>query len=354
MKASLTPIMDILGAPDTRYLIPVFQRVYSWNRRQCDQLWSDMTEAGARNATHFLGSLIFLPEDEASSAAEAAGTTNAHDAVASPATRIRRVDLIDGQQRLTTITLALVALRNHLRGSGDAARADALDESYLCAPDGLCKLQLSEADAPELEHLVTGAPLPAGVEPSKFLVDNLATFQAKIAASTTEADAVLRGLKSLRVVAIELTTDDAPQQVFESLNAKGRPLSTADLLRNTLLTRYGADEQERLFDVYWAPMDDAFRQFGAEQDIYLDAALHCWAAKAAPSIHAAKRSDLYQAFKGYLMSQKGSSLEDLLKSVSAACLAFAAHPDTPEAKTHLDWAVEKPQGMISQRKLFGD
>ena len=120
------------------------------------------------------------------------------------------------------------------------------------------------------------------------------------------------------------------------------------------MAKYGATEQRRLFDMYWAPIDEAFHQFGVEQDIYLDAALHSWAEKHAPGIRASKRSELYQAFKAYLGGHDSISLEELLRSINEDCCAFAAAPGSPEAKKHLDWAVEKPQGLVSQSKLFGD
>ncbi len=343
MIASLKPILDILGAPHARYRIPVFQRVYSWNHQQCNQLWADMMEAAAAGNDHFMGTLISLPENGPHADADQ--------------DNVRPADLIDGQQRLTTITLVLIALRDGLRSLGDDRRAREIDETYLHAAPGVCKLELSHADAPTLAHLVDGTALSPALEPSQFLIDNLDAFRAMIGQEPGDIDKVLRGLGCLQVVAIELGEDDAPQQVFESLNAKGRPLSTTDLLRNTLLTKYGTHEQERLFETYWTPLDEAFQQFGPEQDIYLDAALHAWAAKAAPSIHAAKRSDLYQAFKSYLMRQQGASLEeleDMLRSISTECLAFAANPDGTDARRHLDWATEKPEGMISKRKLFGD
>ena len=179
-------------------------------------------------------------------------------------------------------------------------------------------------------------------------------FREKVASSRLEASAVMAGLKELAVVSMELEDADSPQQAFESLNAKGRPLSTADLLRNVLLATYGLKEQERLFDLYWTPIDEAFRRFGPEQDIYLDAALHCWASKAAPELRAAKRSDLYQAFKVYLAQRGSYPLEELLASLSAECLAFAANPASAEARAHLDWVVDKPQGLVSERRLFGD
>lgn len=342
MIASLKSIPDILGKPDTQYLIPVFQRVYSWDRMQREQLWKDMMKADFGADGHFMGSFIYRPEG-----------SGAHGDSDAPS-GYTKVDLIDGQQRLTTITLMLVALRDVMRDAGDTARASLLDETFLhCAPD-TPKLVLSDSDAPTMAHLVDGVQAPEEDDISKLVIDGYEFFRKKVEDPSTDVDVIAKGLDSLRVVAVELEEDDAPQQVFESLNAKGRPLSTIDLLRNVIMAKYGTDEQKRLFDKYWAPIDEAFHQFGAEQDMYLDAALHAWAERHAPSIHASKRSELYQAFKTYLGGHDSISLEDLLRSINEECLAFAAAPSSPEAKKHLNWAVEKPQGLVSQSKLFGD
>lgn len=342
MIASLKSILDILGKPNTQYLVPVFQRVYSWDRMQREQLWKDMMKADSSADGHFTGSFIYRPE--------ASGAYGDSDA---PSGHMK-VDLIDGQQRLTTITLMLVALRDRVRDMGNERRANEIDETYLHVAPGVPKLVLSDADAPTMAHLVDGVPAPEEDDLSQLLIEGYEFFREKVEEPSVDADAVMRGLDRLRVVAVELEEDDAPQQVFESLNAKGRPLSTIDLLRNVIMAKYGATEQQRLFDVYWAPIDEAFHQFGAEQDVYLDAALHAWAEKHAPSIHASKRSELYQAFRAYLGGHDSISLEELLRSINEGCLAFAADSGSPEAKKHLDWAVEKPQGLVSQSRLFGD
>lgn len=275
-------LLDILEEPGTRYLIPIFQRVYSWDRLQCDQLWDDVLRALDQGKTHFAGTIISRPE------ADDGGDVLMREQ------GFRRVSLIDG------------------------------------------------------------VGLPAADESSQLLLENHLHFKEKLETSSIDGEAMLEGLHALRVVLVELEEEDRPQQVFESLNAKGRPLSTADLLRNVLLVRYGQEEQERLFDIYWSPIDDAFRRFGVEQDIYLDAALHSWLPKNAPGANAAKRSDLYQAFKIYIAQNASIALEELLMSVNAECMAFAANPDAPEARELLDWVTDKPKGLISQRKLFGD
>ena len=173
MQASLRSLLDILSEPKTQFVIPVFQRVYSWTKRQCDQLWDDMLKANDGSTMHFMGTFIYMPEGEFDG--------------------IRRISLIDGQQRLTTITLMLIALRDALRASGDEAclkEAERIDETYLHASSDACKLCLSSDDDPTLENLINGTALPDGIESSKFLRDNLEVFRSKLNADSDRKSVV--------------------------------------------------------------------------------------------------------------------------------------------------------------------
>lgn len=337
MQANLKSLLDVLGRPGTQYVIPVFQRVYSWTEQQCEQLWNDMLQANDEKTMHFMGMLITLHE-------ESEGT-------------IELSSVIDGQQRLTTLTLMLVALRDALRAQGSeacVAKADEIDATYLQTSQHECKLLLSEQDRVMLEHLVLGSEAPEDPDESSFLLDNLEFFRGRMGDGETALLNLLPALEALAVIAVELEGDDAPQQVFESLNAKGKPLSTTDLIRNTLQVKFGSSGQEELFETYWTPLDDAFAQFGKEQDIYLDAALHQWIAGQRRAVRVPKRTDLYQAFKKLIDDKDENELGDMLRSISASCLAFANDPKSEEARRHIDWAIEKPQGLISQHKMFGD
>lgn len=344
MRVMLEPILGVLGMADVRFRIPVFQRVYSWTQRQCAQLFDDILKLqdGCGTATdgipsHFLGTLIYLPESDDGEGG------------------VRFASLIDGQQRMTTLTLLLTALRNRAQEHGGVqgqALAETIDADYLFV-EGQPKLVLSDSDAETLATLVRGGEFAEDEEPSRFLVDNLAYFAERLSKETVDAERLMAALDGLQVVAVQLETADAAQQVFESLNAKGKPLSTTDLLRNTLLLKYGLEKQERLFTTYWAPIDEAFAAFAPEDDIYLDAALHAWLTEAAPEVAIGKRSDLYQAYKAYLAADE-DSLEDILRSISEGCLAFAADAKSQEAREHINWVIDKPKGLISERKVFGD
>jgi uncharacterized protein with ParB-like and HNH nuclease domain len=337
MQANLRSLLDVLGKPDTQYVIPVFQRTYSWTRQQCEQLWTDMFEASDAKSMHFMGTLIDMPEESTA--------------------RIERSSIIDGQQRLTTLTLMLIALRDALRSEGSEqslAKAKEINCTYLETSEHQCKLVLSEQDLHILEHLVLGTESDPDVDRSNFLVENLSLYRNKIASMKESMLDVLPALEALVVIAIDLESNDSPQQVFESLNAKGKPLSTTDLIRNTLLVKFGTNGQEKLFETYWTPLDEAFAQFGKEQDIYLDAALHQWITEHGGVAQVPKRTDLYQVFKRYIEGKRDADLEGMIKSISESCLAFASDPKSEDSKRHLDWAIDKPTGLISQRKMFGD
>lgn len=344
MQAEMRSLLDVIGSSDTRYLIPVFQRVYSWTARQCEQLWVDMLAANEGKTMHFMGMLILMPD-------ESIGDMD-------------RSSIIDGQQRLTTITLMLIALRDALRaqgGEGNVAKADEIDATYLRTSSNECKLQLSEQDRPVLEHLVLGGTLGSDADGSSLLLRNLAFFRNKMGAvgsvglaGSASLSEAIPALEALSVIAVELGLKDAPQQVFESLNAKGKPLSTTDLIRNTLLVRFGSAGQEELFEKYWTPIDEAFSQFGREQDIYLDAALHQWITEHGGVVQIPKRTDLYQVFKRHIEGRKDAALDEMLSSMSSTCLGFARDPKSETARRHLDWVIDKPSGLISHRKLFGD
>ena len=148
MQTEKTVFLDLLGMPATRFVIPAYQRLYSWRERQCRELWLDLHRAARADATHFIGTLLYSHEDP-----DADGR--------------QRLAVIDGQQRLTTMTLLIEALRRHLadreRTLDGGIDAPALDARYLRVggePGAPCKLVLSRNDGPTLQAVLDGTPLP--------------------------------------------------------------------------------------------------------------------------------------------------------------------------------------------------
>ena len=184
MIVSEQRLLEFMGMPDVQFVIPVYQRVYSWTERQCEELWADLQRAGSTGKAHFIGTILYIEED-------------GQDAPT------RRLDLIDGQQRMATLTLLLLAFRNASRdGKVKVAgvTADDIDARFLHGHDGETptpKLLLSRSDRNTLAALVDGGELPDEDELSTYLTDNLAFFERQLARPGVAAD-VWTGLQGLR------------------------------------------------------------------------------------------------------------------------------------------------------------
>lgn len=193
MKAEDIQLTQILEGPK-QFIVPVFQRDYSWGTRHCLQLWRDIVRVGAddKAKAHFVGSLVYIAAEDTSA-------------------KITRWLLIDGQQRLTTLTLLLAALRNCLPIEDDdqpprdnelPSRVE-LDGYYLCNTHGKgdrrYKLHLRRADQETLMALMDGKELPKTA--SERIRENLAFFAEQLA--TADLDLVYRGIKKLVAVDVE-------------------------------------------------------------------------------------------------------------------------------------------------------
>jgi uncharacterized protein with ParB-like and HNH nuclease domain len=247
MKAIDRPFTKIINGI-TQFVIPVFQRDYSWTEAECEQLWNDITEI-ARDPTergHFLGSVVYISTGDTS-----AGFT--------------RWLLIDGQQRVTTLVLLLTALRDHIEESGwsgddDGPTAKRVNAYFLknIQEEGnrLHKLVLRRHDKKTLEALIDRTELPA--ELSDRVRDNYEFFRDQL--SKTDPGLVYQGVG--RVVIVDVTLDrgtDDPQLIFESLNSTGMDLSQSDLIRNFILMRLPEREQTLFYENYWSKIEGLFR-----------------------------------------------------------------------------------------------
>ncbi|PPF63530.1 hypothetical protein C5E16_15400 [Clavibacter michiganensis] len=314
MKAVDANLLELLKKAE-RFIVPIYQRVYSWGEAECGQLWNDITRAGASDelSTHFAGSIVYIERGQ--------GTRTS-----------REPDLIiDGQQRVTTVTLLLAAL---------AARLDELPEEerepvtgfapqkirglYLTnayeSGDEFFKLILSQGDKEALKAVIRNAPLPGS---DSRVVSNYRYFADQLRGVTTDAIVnVCRGLAKLVVVDVKLArgTDD-PQLVFESMNATGKKLSQADLIRNFVLMDLTPSRQERLYEDYWFPMEREFQ--GVDESRFDEFVRHFLTLKtlAIPRI-----DEIYDAFKSYASDQErhGTTRDQLVTDLSRHARWFAA------------------------------
>jgi|TARA_R110002073_G_scaffold29145_4_gene92069 predicted transport protein len=232
----------------SQFIIPVFQRDYSWSEENCRQLWADLlaiADAGPDRG-HFIGSVVYIQTGDSS-----AGFT--------------RWLLIDGQQRVTTLTLLLTALRDHIRetgwqGSDDGPTVKRIDAYFLrnLQEEGEreIKLKLRRHDDATLQALISRQVEPAN--PSARIRDNYDLFRELL--EDADPERVYRGLNRLLLVDVTLDRGiDDPQLIFESLNSTGVDLSPSDLIRNFILMRLPEKEQTRLYETYWSRIEELFR-----------------------------------------------------------------------------------------------
>lgn len=241
MKAAETKIDRFLASNETTFAIPVYQRNYDWAKAQCQQLFKDILEVGANDdlTGHFIGSIVYIHDDVHSVAG------------------LQEFSIIDGQQRLTTITLIYIAIYRHLVGAGEEREAQRVYKTFLINEfaDDAEKLKLKPTDNNKAALTQIMDPREA-VKVSGYsrLVENFRFFQSQI----TEANVatVLRGMTKLIFVDIALDRQkDNPQRIFESLNSTGLELSQADLIRNYILMGLPRREQEKLFRAFWEPIE---------------------------------------------------------------------------------------------------
>lgn len=248
MNAHHRLFSQIVKSQATQFVIPVFQREYRWREENCTKLWKDIVQVGSdpARAEHFVGSVVYI-----ATADNAAGFT--------------RWLLIDGQQRVTTLTLLLTALRDHIRetdwsGSEDGPTWKKIDAYFLrnTEEEGAreLKLHLRRHDDATLSALVTGTDLPD--TPSANVLENYELFRELL--RDADLEVVYNGINRLVLVDVTLERGkDDPQLIFESLNSTGVDLSTSDLIRNFILMSLDEKDQTRLHTQYWGRIDDLFR-----------------------------------------------------------------------------------------------
>lgn len=257
MKAEDTLLLHWLGGGQRQFVIPVFQRDYSWNEVQCRQLLNDVMRVASlpEDATHFIGSIVAVASSESGAV-------------------LPQWLVIDGQQRLTTCTILLTALRDRLatmQGLAISDSAEAIEQQYLRNPyasnSQKNRLALRGADDMCLRALLDRAEMPHG---SSTRVTLNAAYFSEVLADIDPVD-LLRGMRRLSVVSITLSPKyDNPQLIFESLNSTGLALTQADLVRNYVLMGHPEQRQTEWYEQYWRPLEASFgSNYRASFDTFL-------------------------------------------------------------------------------------
>ncbi|MBZ0205799.1 MAG: DUF262 and DUF1524 domain-containing protein [Flavobacteriales bacterium] len=268
-----------------QFIIPVFQRDYRWKDGQCEQLWEDILRVGrdANRSNHFMGSVVHIAEGESGAA-------------------LPRWLVIDGQQRLTTLMLLLIALRDHFSATGTEGHevtASAITERFLInrhnRDEGRRKLLLRRRDDETLHWLLNrelnDQHVPEGL--SARVYENYLDFRERL--EKVDINVLFDGFKKLDVVEVKLKHgEDDPQLIFESLNSTGLDLNPGDLVRNYVLMREREEEQTRLYNTYWQPIEN---DFGGDYESHFDTFLNHYLVLHTGQTKPIKADEVYPRFK---------------------------------------------------------
>lgn len=295
MKAHETILQPVLEGTK-QYIIPLFQRTYSWKSDNWKTLWDDILSLYASETAkkHFLGALVSMPVDM------------------TPA-GVNKFLLIDGQQRITTLFLILTAIRDIAITRDERNLSDQITELYLtnkwAEGTNMLKLFPSQADREEFLKIIQGN---ANLDNNNNAVKAFKYFKSKLEGKDSYGKPIdLKQMhttlvQEIMVVNIVLDKEENPYLIFESLNAKGEPLTQADLVRNYILMCItNSDEQEVAYRDFWMPMQ---KSLGNE----LTGFIWRYLIKDTNSAKVIRLDEIYDEVKPILAKSKPSEVVDLL------------------------------------------
>jgi len=307
MKATEANLLKFLEK-SSQFIIPIYQRTYSWQLSECQQLWDDLIRTGENDevAAHFVGSVVYVEKGLYSVSLQTP------------------LLVIDGQQRLTTVSIILEALA---RAIGDKSQvcgftANKIRNYYLLneheVNDDRFKVVLTQTDKDSLTALVQQKDLPANH--SIRIKENFEFFCDQIQQLDGKLESLCKGLAKLVVVDVSLDRDqDNAQLIFESMNSTGRELSQADLIRNYILMGLEPELQTALYTDHWRPMELAFGQdnYGEHFDSFMR---HYLTLKTGDI---PRKKEVYVAFRKY--ARTPSSQKEGVEALVTDIHAFADH-----------------------------
>ncbi|MCT7986534.1 DUF262 domain-containing protein [Laspinema sp. A4] len=331
MKASETKLLALIKK-SPQFVIPIYQRTYSWTEKECRELWDDIMRTGSKDeiSSHFFGSIVYIEKGLYQVSSQ------------SP------LLVIDGQQRLTTVTLLIAALANAI---GDAEPVEGfsprkLRNYYLLNPDEdgekYYKLILSQTDKSSLIAILNQSQQPEDY--SIRVRQNFELFESLIKDYQDNLATVCKGLAKLVVVDVALSRgQDNPQLIFESMNSTGRELTQADLIRNYILMGLEPKLQTQLYDEHWRPMEVKFGQeaYGTQFDSFMR---HFLTAKTGKIPN---QNAVYEAFKAYsrVPEVEQNGVDALVKDIHTFAGYYCAMALEQEPKTQLKRAFQDLRGL---------
>ena len=240
MKANGSWICRFLDGADKKFIIPVYQRSYSWEKSDCKKLFDDLMAVYHENySSHFFGSLVYVMNDTGG---------------------CQEYQIIDGQQRITTVSILLIAIRNYIKvmGIDVGINPEKITDAYLqdrYAPnENKLKLKLVKGDDLAYDRLLNDQE----ISPDSSISVNYRYFYEKVSnLSMAELKGLYDAVMKLEIVNISLSPSngDDPQLIFESLNSTGQDLKEADKIRNYVLMNMDSSSQEQFYKKYWEVLE---------------------------------------------------------------------------------------------------
>lgn len=299
MNAKELQLVSFLKKRDIQFVIPIYQRNYDWGQQECSDLFKDIIDVVSHHrSSHFIGSIVFIYDGLFSSS------------------EISELVIIDGQQRLTTLNILLVALYRFALESGQQWEADRIYNSYLCneyAEEENYKLKLKQTDKNALafEAILLGEE--DKVEGGAKVLENYRFFKGLV--NKDNFQLIEQGLKRLIFVEIALERGkDDPQRIFESLNSTGLDLSQSDLIRNYILMDLDPKEQARVYKRIWYPIEENARNWGEDKSM-VSAFIRDYLTLKNKTIP--KKSKVYQTFKEQYQDKKEDEYYNDLEQIKS-------------------------------------
>lgn len=307
LQAGETTLNKLLNT-SRQFIVPIFQRNYSWQKSQYEQLWFDILRASKfkEKQNHFIGSIVYID-------------------MGTPAGRPQQLLLIDGQQRLTTISILLCAIKDYVQKFNLETKlinlakiknqflynSDEIDEDRYKL---LLNVQDKETYIKLIDNTIFTVNKPATniIKCYEFFYERIEDFIKQHG----QIDEIYAGIFKLSLVSISLDKDsDNPQMIFESMNSTGKDLSQTDLLRNYLLMDLTPEKQTRLYKTYWKPMEELFGEDIYKNDLNkFDYFIRDFLTLKSDIGHICKINNVYENFKRYYLDnncEKFAVLKDL-------------------------------------------
>lgn len=311
MRGSIREIYTLYDGNNRRLLIPVYQRNYDWQHKQCARLFDDLEEIILSDRKkHFFGAVVGKNQDS------------------------WNWIVIDGQQRLTTVSILMLAFAHALRDgeiqSEDPSLAEKIISDYLRIghnkENPRFKLKPVKDDDNAYQKLF--GPESEFINSSN-VTSNYRFFREKLRSTPLDADQVWKAICRLEVMHLDLEEYDEPQRIFESLNSTGLELKEADKIRNFVLMGLDSTQQERLYNERWNPIED---NCNFQTDSFIRWYLTTYTTKTP------REQDVYEAFKSFASKRK-TNMPELLDDLYAYSKYFREirESDTgyPEIDTQL-------------------